>query len=184
MKKHIALFLLLVLLMSPSLCMAQESNQVYDTYYRVIYNHILNTNSSLSQEWAEWIAKTILYFCAQYGVDPLLATALFTQESGFNPNAYSRTGAISFAQLEPDTARAIGVDPYDPTQNIQGGIIYLRNQLDNFRNAGIWANDYAIAAYNCGPARIREYNGIPPYPETINHVIRVGQIYTMLARQM
>lgn len=186
LQKIVTMLTLCIHLLVPATSIAAGANSqsVYDRDYRIIYSYAQQVNANLDAAWADWIAQTILYFCAQYGVDPLLATALIAQESSFNPNAYSPAGAFGFAQLEPATAAAVGVRIDDPAQNIQGGIIYLRNQLDNFQYAGIWANDYAIAAYNCGPARIREYNGIPPYTETINHVIRVGERYRYLVSQL
>jgi soluble lytic murein transglycosylase-like protein len=90
---------------------------------------------------------------------------LVQQESGWNPNAVSVKGALGLAQLMPQTARGLGVDPNDPTQNLEGGARYLKAQYDKF---GDWR--LALAAYNAGPGAVERYNGIPPYNETQNYV--------------
>ena len=90
---------------------------------------------------------------------------LVQQESGWNTGAVSHKGAMGLAQLMPDTARALGVDPTDPGQNLDGGARYLRRQYDTF---GTW--DLALAAYNAGPGAVEQYGGIPPYAETQNYV--------------
>lgn len=157
-----------------------DDDETYQRYYRVIYGYILRTSPSLGVEWADWTTRAILAFSSKWGVHPFLAAANFAIESGFNMSAYSRTGAIGIAQLQPETAANLGVDPYDPAQNVEGGIRYIAEQLYTFRNSGDWTASYAIAAYNAGPGAIKKYGGIPPYDETINHVIRVGAIYRQL----
>lgn len=90
---------------------------------------------------------------------------LVKQESGWNPRAKSHKGAIGLAQLMPDTARYLRVDPHDPMENLEGGARYLREQFDTFRS---WP--LALAAYNAGPNAVRKHGGIPPYKETRNYV--------------
>ncbi len=90
---------------------------------------------------------------------------LVQQESGWNPKAVSRVGALGLAQLMPDTARMMRVDPHDPVQNLDGGARYLRLQYDAF---GDWR--LALAAYNAGPGAVSQHKGIPPYAETVNYV--------------
>ena len=147
----------------------------------VIYNHILQYQS---QEMANIITGDILQYSAKYDVDPLLITALFTQESGFNMGAISPTGAIGIAQLQPETAKMIGVYPYDLHQNIEGGIAHFATQQRNCRKYGDWCLTYAIAAYNAGGGAISEYDGVPPYGETENHVERIYNIHRQLVNQM
>jgi soluble lytic murein transglycosylase-like protein len=90
---------------------------------------------------------------------------LVQQESGWNPSAKSHKGAFGLAQLMPDTARALRVDPADPYQNLDGGARYLQIQ---FRAFGTWK--LALAAYNAGPGAVKKYGGIPPFNETKNYV--------------
>ena len=160
-----------------------ENNNQRDLYYQVIYNDIVQ-RSPMGPEWSAWMAQTILYYSGQYKLDPLLVTALFHQESGFNMAARSRTGAVGIAQLQPETAAGLGFDPVDPTQNIEGGIKYLGVQLARFSQSGDWAPTYAIAAYNAGPGAVAKYQGVPPYLETQNHVNRVAETYKQLEKAM
>lgn len=149
-------------------------------YYSVIYNEVLSTSPWLGEEGADWMARAILYSCSRWGVDPLLVTAVFKQESGFNMGSVSPVGAIGIAQLMPGTAEALGVNPCDPLQNVDGGVHYLRQQLDNFSGSGEWMTTFAVAAYNAGPGAIRKYGGVPPYSETINYVNSISSIYRQL----
>ena len=109
----------------------------------------------------------------KYNVDPRLVSAVAETESGGNQNAVSEAGAIGVMQLMPGTAAALGVNPYDASQNIEGGAKYLRQMLDSF------GGDVrkAVAAYNAGPQAVRDYNGVPPYAETQDYVNKVLDIY-------
>lgn len=93
---------------------------------------------------------------------------LVRQESNFRPTAKSHKGAIGLAQLMPQTARVLGVNPYDPRQNLEGGARYLSQQ---YRKFGTWR--LALAAYNAGPGAVERYRGVPPYKETQNYVKRI-----------
>ncbi|WP_378956073.1 lytic transglycosylase domain-containing protein [Pelosinus sp. sgz500959] len=177
----VGLFILNV--MSVTVFASGKANNSYDSYYQVIYHHIAE-RSPMGSEWSAWIAQAILYYSGQYALDPLLVTALFQQESGFNMAAYSRTGAVGIAQLQPETAAGLGFDPADPAQNIEGGIKYLAVQLARFNQAGDWGTTYAVAAYNAGPESVIKYQGIPPYSETKNHVNGVAQNYSQLQKEM
>lgn len=90
---------------------------------------------------------------------------LVHQESRWNPGAVSHAGARGLAQLMPDTARLLGVNPDDPQQNLDGGARYLRMMFERF---GDWR--LALAAYNAGPEAVQRHNGIPPYRETTDYV--------------
>ena len=94
-------------------------------------------------------------------------------ESAFNPTARSPVGAIGLGQLMPDTARALGVDPHNPEENLHGSARYLLAQLARFGSP-----ELALAAYNAGPQAVASHHGIPPYRETIAHVQRVMAIYS------
>ena len=101
----------------------------------------------------------------RHGVPIDLFLRLVRQESGWNPNAVSNKGAMGLAQLMPDTAAKLRVDPDDPRQNLEGGARYLKEQ---YRTFGTWR--LALAAYNAGPGAVKKYGGIPPYKETRNYV--------------
>ncbi|MBY6055156.1 lytic transglycosylase domain-containing protein [Leisingera daeponensis] len=101
----------------------------------------------------------------QHGVPEDLFLRLVQQESNWNPNAKSHKGALGLAQLMPATARALGVNPAVPKQNLEGGARYLARQ---FRKFGSWR--LALAAYNAGPEAVRKYGGVPPYKETQHYV--------------
>ena len=110
-------------------------------------------------------------YALAYGVDPALVRAVMRNESGFNAGAVSPKGAQGLMQLMPGTAALMGVhDPFDPEQNIAGGVGYLRNCLDRFgHNVPL-----AVAAYNAGPEAVAKYCTIPPYQETqvfVNNVL-------------
>lgn len=185
-KKKKTLFLLTIVLLVifiPSITLANQPPEIDSTtlkYYNVIYN-IVYSRSGLGQEWSNWITWTIINNSYKYSVNPLLIAALFATESDFRPDAISPMGAIGIAQLMPATAKSVGVKRLDdPAQNIEGGIIYFRQQLDTFNNAGNWGTSYAVAAYNAGPEAIKDHAGIPPYRETINYLNRVGSLYKQL----
>lgn len=123
----------------------------------------------------DW-AGPITTAAQRYGLDPPLLAALVWTESGFNPNAVSSAGAIGLAQLMPGTARSLGVDPWDPAQNLDGGARYLRMMRDRFGST-----ELALAAYNAGPRRVEEAGpGIPNIRETQLYVVRVQDRYLTL----
>jgi soluble lytic murein transglycosylase-like protein len=86
------------------------------------------------------------------GVNPQLALALAQQESGYNQSKIGAAGEVGVFQLLPSTAADLGVNPYDLNQNIRGGIVYLKKQLDRF-NGNV---AMALAAYNAGPSRVEQ----------------------------
>jgi len=106
---------------------------------------------------------------AEHGVPSRLVRAVIKVESDYQEHARSRKGAMGLMQLMPDTARRFAVaDPYNPRQNIEGGITYLKTLLDRFPSVGL-----ALAAYNAGEAAVNRFRGIPPYAETRDYVARI-----------
>lgn len=107
----------------------------------------------------------------KYGVPASLISSVIKNESAWNQNAVSITGAQGLMQLEPATATSLGVtDPFDPVQNIDGGTKYLSQLFAKFQS---W--DLALAAYNWGPARVQK-NGYNNWPaDTQAYVPRVLQ---------
>lgn len=104
----------------------------------------------------------------KHGIPVDLFKRLIQQESNWNPRARSNKGAIGLAQLMPLTAKQLGVNPYDPKENLEGGARYLSQQ---YRKFGTWR--LALAAYNAGPGAVQKYAGIPPYRETRNYVRKI-----------
>lgn len=107
-------------------------------------------------------------------IDPQLVHAIIQVESDYDPKAVSRKGALGLMQLVPGTARRFGVEnPFDPKQNIEGGINYLRYLLDLFGND----LTLSLAAYNAGENSVLRRGGIPSIPETRDYVRRVTTLY-------
>ena len=120
------------------------------------------------------VEELIETFSEKYGVDSDLIKAIIKQESGFNTKATSKKGAMGLMQLMPKTAESLGVvDAYNPSQNIEGGVKYLKGLLDKFDNK----HELALAAYNAGPNAVKKYGGIPPYKETQNYVKAIMGTY-------
>lgn len=121
------------------------------------------------------IAKMVQVASQKYGVDPKLALAVAQTESNMTADVVSSAGAVGVMQLMPDTARAMGVrNVYDPRENIDGGVKYLKQMLTTF-NGDI---EKAVAAYNAGPGAVTKYAGVPPYSETQAYVGKVLALYS------
>lgn len=117
---------------------------------------------------SQWRAR-VSELSTKYDVSPALLEAVIWQESRWRANAISPAGARGLAQLMPGTARQLGVDTDDPQANLEGGVRYLRMQLDAF-DGDI---EKALAAYNAGPGRVRKAKGIPAIRETQGYVAAI-----------
>ena len=106
--------------------------------------------------------------CIKYGVDEHLVRSMIKMESGGNPDAVSKAGARGLMQLMPSTAKMLGVeDSFDPDQNLDGGIRYIKKLLNRYKGK----EKLALAAYHSGPSRVDQYGGIPPYP-IVKHYVK------------
>lgn len=111
---------------------------------------------------------------SRHNVPAKLIHSIILAESNYDPWAVSKKGAVGLMQLMPATAREYGVvDRYDPQQNIEGGVKYLKYLMKLFNGK----TDLVLAAYNAGQEAIKKYNGIPPYNETINYIRKVTANY-------
>lgn len=129
---------------------------------------------SYSNEKQRQLAELVRRLAPEYGIEPRLALAVARTESNLNPNAVSPKNAQGLMQLIPETAVRFNVrKPFDPEQNVRGGLSYLRWLLAYF------CGDVALAAaaYNAGEGAVNRYLGIPPYAETRGYVKRILEIF-------
>ena len=115
----------------------------------------------------------------QQGIPAPFIESVMATESAYRADAVSPKGAIGLMQLMPGTARALGVDPHDPRQNVAAGARYLRELLVKYSSRDDQVVR-ALAAYNAGPGAVDKYNGVPPYPETSAYIRRVLKNYAKL----
>lgn len=110
----------------------------------------------------------------EHGVDPRLVDAVVQVESAYDPMAVSKRGALGLMQLMPDTVRRLAVaDPFDPEQNVRGGVHEVARLIDRFSGN----LPLALAAYNAGEGAVARHRGIPPFTETRDYITRVMSIY-------
>ena len=120
------------------------------------------------------ISRLLRDAARKHELDPTLVQAVIQVESNYNPKAVSRKGTLGLMQLIPATARRYGVsDPFDPQQNIEGGVRHLRDLLDIFEGD----LNLALAGYNAGVNAVSKYGDLPPYRETRNYVTKVMSLY-------
>lgn len=120
------------------------------------------------------VEKIVREAADRHHVDPALVRAVIETESNWNPRAYSRKGAGGLMQLIPTTAQRYGAnDLFNPQQNIDAGVRYLKTLLQRY-NGNL---DLALAAYNAGEGAVDRANGIPAFRETRSYVQRVQEAY-------
>lgn len=123
---------------------------------------------------ASWMTGYVDRVSRANDLPPALVHAIIKAESNGQRLAVSRKGARGVMQLMPFTSKRLRVaDPFDPIENIEGGIRYIKELLVSFE--GNLTN--TVAAYNAGPAAVRKYGGVPPYQETRLYVRRVMDLY-------
>jgi soluble lytic murein transglycosylase-like protein len=124
--------------------------------------------------WKQQIAAVVDKLAAKFNISRRLALAVIAVESNFASDAVSHKGAVGLMQLMPGTADRFNVERvYDISENVRGGLAYLRWLLGYYQgNVRL-----AVAAYNAGEKAVDKYGGIPPYPETQAYVRRVLSLY-------
>jgi soluble lytic murein transglycosylase-like protein len=122
----------------------------------------------------QFFSPMIIEVANQHDIDPDLIKAIIMAESGYNPQAISKKGAKGLMQLMPKTAEALGVeDIFNPAHNINGGVKYFKQLLRKFEGD----IKMALAAYNAGIRRVKEYQGIPPIGATRYYIEKVFEYY-------
>ncbi|GAG90440.1 unnamed protein product, partial [marine sediment metagenome] len=117
----------------------------------------------------------VRYYCQLYGMDAELVKLIIEKESNFNPRAVSVKGAVGLMQLMPGTAKLLGVkDLYDPWENINGGVKYLRKLFDMFAGNV----ELVLAAYHAGPGLVKRINRVPTIPTTVAYVNAIISKYS------
>jgi soluble lytic murein transglycosylase-like protein len=135
----------------------------------------------------DWLARSAQYdgmirgAAKEATIQAALVRAVIVVESGFNPRAVSKKGAIGLMQLQPATAKRYGVkNIYDPEQNVRAGARFLRDLLTRFDSN----LELALAAYNAGEDAVERYGRhVPPYRETLAYVPSVMRVYQRLMDQ-
>ncbi len=178
---YIFVGLLIAVFFLPECATAESGTRVYrhvDASGTVRYSNIplhpsLSSRSRHSLPSGS-LRALIMSAASRHGINARLVEAIIAVESAFNPRAVSRKGAMGLMQLMPKTARQYAVrNPFDPLQNIQGGLHLLRDLLHRFQGD----LRLALAAYNAGEKAVVEYDGIPPYRETREYVKKVLHRY-------
>lgn len=150
-------------------------------------NFIKNHNKRLSEAQADQITYAILRYSEEMDMDPRLIVATVIAESDFRVQERSHAGAMGLIQLMPDEVRRLNLtNPYDPVQNVAGGIFLLKERLNKYSKSSSY-NDatlehliLALASYNAGEGAVKKYGGVPPYRETQGYVKRIMRIYKEL----
>lgn len=151
----------------------QKDTTLYKSYLK--YRRV-GSGNQLSQRELDILIR---HYSRRHRVDHQLVKAVMKVESNFNPICVSSAGAMGLMQLMPGTAHGLGVrNPWNPEENIAGGVKYLASMLKRFRTTKL-----ALAAYNAGPGAVKKYNGVPPYDETQRYIKKVMSAYQEYRRK-
>jgi hypothetical protein len=144
------------------------------------YAAVLRTiNPKLPLEKARAYARSVMADAWRTHLDPRFIMSIVTVESAWRANAISRVGARGLGQLMPHTAALLGVNAWNPADNLRGTSSYLKSLMDHFAGKPN-STKLAIAGYNAGPKAVERYHGVPPYTETRNYVVRVLHVWKQL----
>jgi len=168
-------FAFLVLALQPTPALAGHIGTTEASYAAVLRT----INPKLPIERARAYARSVMADAWRTHLDPRFIMSIVTVESRWRSNALSRVGARGLGQLMPHTAATLGVDAWNPAENLRGTSRYLSTLIKHFagRKDGI---ALAIAGYNAGPRAVERFGGIPPYAETQNYVVRVLDVWKEL----
>jgi soluble lytic murein transglycosylase-like protein len=164
------------------------SNVPTDSRYQLLIGASTDTPAAPTKEHSiDWLARSAQYDGMISGaakaatIQAALVRAVIVVESGFNPRAVSKKGAVGLMQLAPATAKRYGVkNIYDPEQNVRAGAHYLSDLLTRFDSN----LELALAAYNAGEEAVERYGRhVPPFRETMNYVPSVMRVYQRLLDQ-
>jgi len=168
--------MLFILLVSQILSYSEDGTPVISNAHPVEAEDA----SAVAEPVYDTYDNIIDHYCSQYGVDPELVRIVIQKESEFNPNAVSRSGAVGLMQLMPETAEMLGVkDPYNPRENIMGGVKFLSQLFDMFAGS----LELTLAAYHAGPTTVKKNNRVPQIPETIEYVDYIVSRYSGALRE-
>ncbi|MDA8122211.1 MAG: transglycosylase SLT domain-containing protein [Deltaproteobacteria bacterium] len=152
------------------------TNSQFDERYELYLREGVKEPGAETQVAAQpgWMMEYADRFSRAHNLSPALVKAIIRAESNGNRFAVSRKGAKGMMQLMPFTSKRMKVnDPFDPVENIEGGVRYIKELMGTFRGNLV----HTVAAYNAGPAAVKKYGGIPPYQETRVYVNRVMDYY-------
>jgi len=168
-------FAFLVIALQPSPALAGHIGTTEASYVAVLRA----INPKLPVERARAYARSVMADAWRTHLDPRFIMSIVTVESRWRSNAVSRVGARGLGQLMPHTAATLGVNAWNPSDNLRGTSRYLSTLMNHFagRKNGI---ELAIAGYNAGARAVERFGGIPPYAETQNYVVRVLDVWKEL----
>jgi len=124
----------------------------------------------------------IVNLSLKYDLEPAFIKAMIHVESAFDARAISRAGAMGLMQLMPATAAnyQLRQNHFDPRSNIEAGVQHVKDLMDRYDSD----KKLSLAAYNAGAGAVSKYNGIPPYEETENYVVKVLKLYGLYKKEI